>query len=183
MNGWKALLVAGLVVAGVSSTTTARAEAVGLDLGVFGSYLDADDFKEGYGAGGKLKLNIAEFFAVDVRGSFLTFDDTEVDIIPVEAAALLQIPLGDALNLYGGVGVGYYMFDADKIDLDDNVGYFPLAGAEIAIGDIVLFGEVRWLALSSDTDSAVDEIEGIVEDGDEAEADGMGVNIGISLDL
>ena len=171
----------GLALA-MGATTTANAEALGMDLGLFGAYLDSDDLQEGYGAGAKIKLNIVEFFAIDVRGSYLMYDDADIDMIPVEACALLQLPLGDALNLYGGVGVGYYMFEGDDVELDDAVGYFPVAGAEISIGDIKVFGEVRWLALSPDVDSASDELEGIV-DGEEAEADGIGVNIGLALDL
>lgn len=170
------------VLLAMGALNSARAEAVGADLGIFGSYLDSDDFKEAYGGGAKLKFNLVEFFALDIRGSYLTFDDTDVDMIPVEGLALLQIPLGDALNLYGGIGVGYYFFDADRVDLEDSVGYFPVAGLEVALGEIKLFGEIRWLALSPDVDAATEEVEDIIG-GDDAEADGIGINVGLALDL
>ena len=170
-----ALVVLGLGVGSV------RAEALGADLGVFGAYLDASDLNEAFGVGGKLKLNVAEFFAVDLRGSYLEYDDTEITLVPVEALALLQLPLGESLRLYGGAGVGYYLFDADRIELDDSVGYFPVAGLEVG-GEVKLFAEVRWLFLSPDSDSALDELEADLDDG-EADADGLGINIGISIGL
>ncbi len=179
---WYGVVGALAVVVGLGTAGHVKAEAISMDIGVFGSYLDSSDLDdEAFGAGGKLKLELAEFFAIDVRGSYLEYDNTGISVVPVEAAALLQIPLG-ALNLYGGVGAGYYFFDADRAELDDNFGFFPLAGLEVALGDIKLFGEVRWLMLSTDVDSAGDELEGIV-DGDEADVDGIGVNIGLAIDL
>jgi hypothetical protein len=166
-----------------SAAHSAQAQSQsGGDLGLFASYLDTDDLKEAYGAGAKLKLNVTHLFALDIRGSYLEFDDTEISVIPVEGLVLLQIPLGSAMNAYGGVGVGYYFFDADNADLEDSVGYFPVAGFEVTVGSVKLFGEVRWLALSPDVDAAEDEIEGIVE-GDSADADGIGVNIGLAIPL
>jgi hypothetical protein len=38
-----------------------------------------------------------------------------------------------------------------------------------------VFGEARWLFLSSDIDGAVDELENI----DDADLDGLGVNVGL----
>jgi hypothetical protein len=170
------------ILVGIGSANSAKAEALGADLGFFGSYLDSDDLQEAIGGGAKLKFNLAEFFALDVRGSYLEFDDTDITVIPVEALALLQLPLGDTLNLYGGVGVGYYFFDADNVDLEDSVGYFPVAGLEVALGEVKLFGEIRWLALSPDADAAGDELDEIFDSG-EADADGIGINVGIALDL
>jgi len=167
---------------GLGVTQYARGEALGLDIGVLGSYVDGDDLGEAYGAGAKIKLNLTEVIGLDVTGSYLEFDDTDVEMIPVEGTVLLQIPLGDSLKLYGGGGVGYYFFDSDTAELDDAVGYYPLAGLEVALGDFKLFGEVRWLFLTADVDEAGDELEGLV-DGDEADVDGLGVNVGLSIDL
>ena len=179
---WYVLVGALVLGLGLGTSHTARAEAINMDLGVFGSYLDSSDIDDdAMGFGGKLKLELVEFFAVDLRGSYLEYDKSGISLIPAEAAALLQLPLGP-LKLYGGAGLGYYFFDADNADLDDNFGFFPLAGLEIALGDLKLFGEVRWLVLSTDVDSAGDEFEGIVE-GDEADVDGVGVNIGLAIDL
>jgi hypothetical protein len=179
---WYGIAGAFVLAIGLTGCQCAKAEAVGLDIGAFGSYLDSDDMGEAYGAGAKLKLNLTELFAIDVRGSYLEFDDTNVEMIPVEGALLLQLPLGDSLTLYGGGGVGYYFFDSDVAELDDAVGYFPVAGLEISFGDIKLFGEVRWLFLNTDVDTAGDELEGLV-DGDEADVDGLGVNVGLAIDL
>lgn len=171
------------VILAMGITGLPRADAAGADLGLYGTYLDSDDFEAGYGAGAKLKLNLAKYFALDIRGSYLTFDDTEVDMIPVEAAALLQLPLGDALNLYGGVGAGYYFFDADRVELDDAVGFFPVAGVELSFGEIRLFAEARWLMLNTDVDEAKEELEDIFGGDSEADVDGVGFNVGIAINL
>ncbi len=95
-NGMVGLLALTL---GLGVAHYARGEALGLDIGVLGSYVDGDDLGEAYGAGAKIKLNLTEVIGLDVTGSYLEFDDTDVEMIPVEGTVLLQIPLGDSLKL------------------------------------------------------------------------------------
>jgi hypothetical protein len=182
MKAFRTLALSMVAVVALGVNPRAMAEALGSDIGLFGAYLDSDDFQEAYGAGGKVKISVAEFLALDARGSYLEFSDTDVTMIPVELLVLLQIPVGDALRLYGGAGAGYYFMDADRVELDDNVGYFPVAGAELGNKVVKFFGEVRWLALTSDVDEAENELEGIA-DGDSASADGLGINVGLVIDL
>ncbi len=145
-------------------------------LGVFGSYLDADDLGDGYGAGAKLELKPTDVISVDGRASWVYFDDFEIHMIPLEAAVRLNIPLmGSRIIPYVGAGGGYYIFEADDVDLDDDVGYFPLVGMEVGLRRVGLFAEARWLFLEADVDSALDELEDI----DDADVDGFGVNVGL----
>ncbi|HNY77586.1 MAG: outer membrane beta-barrel protein [Sedimentisphaerales bacterium] len=171
-KGFAVLLsLAVLALAGAGCSTGS-----GLECGVFGAYLDSDDLGEGYGGGAKVELNPIDILSIDARASWIHFDDTNVDMIPLEAAALLNFPiLFEHIVPYIGAGAGYYFFDADDADLDDEVGFFPLAGLEIGFHKVSILAEVRWLFLEADVDSAEDELENITE----ADVDGLGINVGL----
>jgi len=146
-----------------------------VELGAFGSYLDSDDLGTGYGGGAKLEVKPTDWLSVDGRASLLFFDDFDISLIPLEAALRLNIPiLGERIVPYAGVGAGYYLFDADDVDLDDNVGYFPLVGLEVGTRRVALFVEARWLFLETDTDAALEELGDL-----DAEVDGLGINAGL----
>lgn len=165
------LWAAVLVVAGAGCSTGS-----GLECGVFGSYLDSDDLGKGYGGGAKVEINPIDVVSIDARASWIRFDDTEIDMIPLELAALLNFPiLFEHIVPYLGAGVGYYLFDGSGADLDDEVGYFPLAGLEIGFHKVSLLAEARWLFLETDVDSAKGELENITK----ADLDGLGVNVGL----
>jgi hypothetical protein len=148
----------------------------GIELGAFGSSVDARDLGQGYGGGGKLELNPIDWISVDGRASWVRFSDTDVDLIPLEAAALLNFPtLGERFVPYVGAGVGYYLFRADDADLSDDVGFFPLVGLEAGLYRVSLLAEARWVFLQTDVDSARGELRNLTE----ADVDGLGINIGI----
>ncbi len=176
--GIAGMLVIVLIMGAPSRT---HAGILDKDLGIFAAYLDADALGDAAGIGARLKLGLTELFAVDIRASYLEFD-SNASMVPLEGLALLQLPLGERLKLYGGAGLGYYMFDVSGGEVEDSVGYFPVCGLEFAMQRVKLFGEVRWLLLSADVDAAGTELEGLVE-GDSADVDGVGVNVGIGIDL
>lgn len=148
----------------------------GVEFGMFGSSLDSDDLGDGYGGGAKLELNPLDMISVDARASWVHFDDTDIDMIPLEAAALLNFPLfWEHIVPYIGAGGGYYLFDGDGADLDDQVGFFPLAGLEIGLHNVSILVEARWLFLETDVDNAKGELRNITE----ADVDGFGANIGL----
>ena len=148
------------------------ARGSGIELGVFGSYLDADDLGDGYGVGAKLELQAVDWMSVDARASYVNFSNPEVDMYPLELAALLNIPLADEQIVpYAGVGVGYYILDASGFDMDDEVGFFPVVGLEIGAWNLSFMIEARWLFLEPDVDG--------VSNVDEAELDGLGINAGL----
>jgi hypothetical protein len=148
------------------------------ELGVFGSYLDSDDLGDGYGAGAKLEIKPIDILSVDGRASWIFFDDFDIHMIPLEVAGRVNIPLlGERIVPYAGIGVGWYFFEADDIDLDDDFGYFPLVGLEVGTRSVALFAEARWLFLEADADvgSALEDLI----DFDEADIDGLGINVGL----
>jgi hypothetical protein len=167
--GLMLLAATGLCLAGC-------AHGSGVELGVFGSSLDSDDLGEGYGGGAKLELNPIDLVSVDARASWLRFSDTDIDMVPLEVAALLNsAALGERIVAYIGAGGGYYLFDGDEADLDDEVGFFPLVGLEIGFHRLSVLVEARWLFLEADVDSAEDELQNL----EDADVDGFGVNAGL----
>ncbi len=163
------LVAAGIVLGGCSHGT-------GIELGAFGSSLKSDDLGQGYGGGAKLELNPIDWLSVDGRAGYIRFADTKVNMVPLEAAALLNFPMaGERIVPYVGAGAGYYLFEADDANLDNKVGFFPLAGLEIGLWRISFLAEARWLFLQTDIESAKGELRNLHE----ADVDGLGVNLGV----
>jgi len=174
MNG-KGLICFAVLLA-LALTVGGCSHGSGVEFAAFGSSLDSDDLGDGYGGGVKLELNPVDMISVDARASYVHFDDTDVDMVPLEAAALLNFPLlFEHIVPYVGVGGGYYLFDGDSANLDDNVGFFPLAGLEIGLHSVSIMTEARWLFLEADVDSAENELENLQD----ADVDGFGANIGL----
>jgi len=165
-----------LLAAMLALVTGGCSHGSGVEFGMFGASLDSEDLGDGYGGGAKLELNPVDMVSVDVRASWIHFDDTAIDMVPLEAAALLNFPLlFEHVVPYIGAGVGYYLFDGDGADLDDQVGFFPLAGLEIGLHNVSVLAEARWLFLETDIDNAKGELRNITE----ADVDGVGANIGL----
>ncbi len=66
------------------------AHGSGLEFGAFGSSLDSDDLGAGYGGGAKVEINPIDLVSVDARASWIRFSDVDIDMVPLEAAALLN---------------------------------------------------------------------------------------------
>jgi len=148
----------------------------GIELGAFGSSLKSDDLGQGYGGGAKLELNPIDWISIDGRASYIRFADTKVNMVPLEAAALLNFPMaGERIVPYIGAGAGYYLFESDDANLDNKVGFFPLAGLEIGLWRVSLLAEARWLFLQTDVESAKGELRNLRE----ADVDGLGINLGV----
>lgn len=171
-NGYLSLLMAlafSLIIGGCSHGS-------GVEFGAFAASLDSDDLGEGYGGGVKLELNPIDLISIDARASWIQFDDTDIDMVPLEAAALLNLPLfWEHFVPYIGAGVGYYLFDGSGADLDDEVGFFPLAGLEVGLHSISFLAEARWLFLETDVAGAKGELRNLTD----ADVDGFGVNLGV----
>jgi len=170
----RSLLVVTAVMLAFAAGAGARGS--GVELGVFGSYLDTDDLGEGIGPGVKLELQPSDWLGIDARVSYISFDNPDVDMYPLELAALLNIPLADEQIVpYVGIGAGYYIFDATGFDMDDNVGFFPVLGLEIGAYNLSFLIEARWLFLDSDLDDAAADFGNMSEAG----LDGLGINLGL----
>jgi len=151
----------GVVVLALMAMAVPRAEA---EIGIFGSFWDAGDMESGYGGGLKWSPPIpTPIIGVDVRASWLGFskDGESANVIPLEAAGYLDLNIA-----YGGVGIGYYIFNSG---LKDKVGLFALAGVKIKVIGIGVFGEVMYRFVDTEFGST------------KVNTDGAAVNLGVLL--
>lgn len=175
MKGSRFIRLASLVV-GCVALGGCASSGTGLELGAFGSYLNSNDLGPGYGGGAKVELNPIDWLSVDGRASWIHFADTDVTMVPLEVAGLLNFPLaGERIVPYVGAGAGYYLFEAADADLQNKVGFFPLVGLEFGLWRVSVLAEARWLFLQTDVESARGELRNL----DEADVDGLGINVGV----
>jgi len=119
------------------------AQAVGL----FAQWQDSQDAGSAYGLGAKqIFLALLPIVDLEARVSWLHYDGDELpssfEAFPLEAVGTIRF--GSAL--YGGLGVGYYLFSGD-VAPDDAVGGFVAGGASFGLGGTRAFAEVRYLLL------------------------------------
>jgi hypothetical protein len=74
---------------------------------------------------------------------------------------------------YGGVGVGYYIFDAETVQLSNEVGWFGLVGVELGLGPVKVFTDLKWTQVESDVEDSTQTVN----------AEGIGVNLGVDFGL
>lgn len=126
-----------------------------------GSY--ADDFDELDFSGREFAnvRRLAHLAGVDLSKAELD----EFCIVPIEAGLLLRLPEGilPLVGLYGGGGVGYYYIPAidivsnhrriDETDpVDDLIGYWFCAGAELDLSPLHIFAEAKYVHACDDVD-------------------------------
>jgi len=144
-------------------------------IGIFASWWTIDESNDdGFGGGLRSKTQIVPMVAIDTRVSWVKFSDTvDMSVFPIEATGILKLGM-----LYAGIGVGYYIFSADDVDLENAFGWYLAGGIEVSLSKFGVWGEVKWTMLSPD-------IEGVDPDlGDvptELDADGIGFNVGVML--
>ena len=165
-------------------------------LGVFGSWWDSKDYGALYGGGVRFGAEIFSGLALEARASYLVSEDrddvvegrlvsTEMELVPLEAAVTWTLDVSDALKPYVGAGAGYYLKNVDwkaddvidEADDKDSVGYFALAGLNVVLGNVVLFGEAKYNVVQND-----DEWRWQGSDVEQQNSlDGFAANIGLKL--
>jgi hypothetical protein len=168
----KRVCVAALVALLGIAVVTPSAHAVG----VMASWWQIDEEnQDGFGGGLCSRVMFAPMIGMDTRASWISFSGADMNVFPIEATGILKLGM-----LYGGIGVGYYVFDADEADLDNNFGWYLVAGIDVGVGKFGVFGELKWTQLSTD-------IEGVDPDLDDVptslEADGIGFNVGLNFGI
>lgn len=131
--------------------------------------------------------------------------EADADALPIEVALLCDFPTGEALELYAGVGAGYYLMDSDgttsvsiegmpeysgnwatSVDVDDDLGFLGLLGIETMVNERTsVFLEARYTYLKPDSvirvDPPVAGVDPIVVS-DDIEIGGLGFGLGIRWD-
>ena len=161
---------------------TAAAGGLSQQAGPFATCQNTEDMEDGYGVGLKYLVMFQDVkpkldYGVDVRASWLTYDSddndfrADLDIIPLEVSTLVRYEILAGTRLYAGVGLGYYVFDSDDVDIDDDIGISAMVGYDKRVVDTLsVFAEVRHLWLEPDLNT-----------GSDIDLGGGGVNIGITL--
>ncbi len=169
MKAWKYLSV--LIL-----TTGMASIALGDSSSLYLSYQYGDDADSGIGLGLQYGWELDPAFRVDTRVSFVQFTDIDLDMIPLEATAAVNFGDADVIP-YVGVGVGYYLLEADRGTVDDDVGFRLLAGVDWpATERLNWFAEASWLWLEADVDQEFAATEGTKNT---IELDGIGINLGV----
>jgi hypothetical protein len=145
-------------------------------LGVMASWWKMDSSSEnGFGFGLRERIQIVPLIAIDTRASWINFKDDDTNVFPLEAAGEVSLGL-----FYGGIGVGYYIFDAEGVDLKNSFGWFVLAGVDIGLGGFGVFGDIQWRELSADIEGIDPNLSNVPTSLDAA---GVGFNVGVNFGL
>jgi len=200
---WMLALAVAATLAGGSSALADR-HVFNLGLGAqywFAKDADAIDEDGFAGAGLITRVCPAEWLGIEVRAGGVGVWDSDTwrvggekyeaeatfYCIPIEAGLVVMLPLGDAVTLYAGPGVGYYSYDLDlkvserehhrskrtyseEIDLDDDFGWYAVGGLNLFLGPKVsIFAEARY----TETETSLKDDD----DGDEGKFDASGVGV------
>lgn len=175
-----------ILCAAAALTMLAAPAAKATDFGVFGSYWATEDVDEALGAGAKLRLG--RF--VELRGTYfsdVTADtdperfDFEVSAIPLEAGLRFDFAEGEAFSPYVGGGASYVMLDTTEGDIDDEVGWYAVLGAEFARqpSGLGFMAEAIYRGIEA---TVTEDEDGFPDDVNEdviLNLDGFGVNAGL----
>lgn len=184
----KAIL--GVLLALVLAPLSFAADDAAGGLGVFGSWWDSQDYGALYGGGARLGFEIFSGISLEARASYLVSDDQneaveELVLVPLEGAVTWTLNVSDAIKPYVGAGAGYYLKNVDwdsehvfeEAEEKDSVGYFALAGANVLLGNVALFAEVKYNIIQDD-----DEWRWQGSDVEQKNSlDGFAANIGLKL--
>ena len=140
-------------------------------IGAFGSWWDSKDYGALYGGGARLGFEIFSGIALEARVSYLTSESqddvvegrdvsTDMELVPLEALVTWTLDVSEAIKPYIGAGAGYYLKNVDwkssasdiRDDAEDkdSVGYFALAGLDVSLGPVILFGEAKYNLIQED---------------------------------
>jgi outer membrane protein W len=174
-----------LVLGAIAGLGLLAQPASATDFGVGGAYWSTKDTDEAYGVMTKLRWGI-----VELRGTYfsdVTADtdperfDFEVSAIPLEAGLAFHFAEDAAFSPYVGGGAGYYLLDTTEGDIDDEVGWYLVAGGDFGRRPSGLAFNVEAIyrgieaTVNEDDDGFPDDIRDDVD----LDLSGIGVNAGI----
>jgi len=103
--------------------------------GVFGSYWDTKEADHGFGGG--LRTSFGEALQFDLRGTYFNdlkrdagVNDYKLHAAPFDAGLSFHFQNESAVEPYLGGGASYFLLDSNRGKIDDEVGYYALAGVE-----------------------------------------------------
>ena len=149
-------------------------------LGVFAAYLNPSDTDgiAGFGVRGRGGHELVYF---ELRATFFE-SIPEIDLEGVEDLSTMPVDLGVGWHtdfeapqqLYGGGGVTFYIYDSEKGDVDNALGYYLQLGGEVGLTEnFGLFFEVLWRDVDTQTGDDLNPRD--------LKMDGGAVHIGVML--
>jgi opacity protein-like surface antigen len=152
------------------------------DFGLFGSGWNTKDADQGMGVGGK--VNLGRLF--ELRAAYfsdLTADtspesrDFELKAVPLEAGLAFKFADNERFSPYAGGGVGYYLLDTNRGEVDDETGWYAVLGADFKTSENLGFmveGIYRGMEATVRNDDPSDVIGDV-----DLDFGGLGVNAGL----
>jgi hypothetical protein len=125
---------------------------------------DSDD--DGWGVGLREKRPLSPLLSYDLRTSWVSFSTPDANMFPLEGTVMARLGM-----LYVGAGGGYYIVTGDN-GIENDIGWYFLAGVELLPGPMQIFGEVKWQNLSPD-----------VEGGGSVNLDALVIHAGVSVNM
>jgi hypothetical protein len=142
-------------------------------LGGFAHWQNSEDMDSGFGLGLQHQFKIVPIFSAEARAAWVGFSSTDkgpdMNMYPLEAIGRVKLGL-----LYGGGGIGYYLFSGDDFQPKNSVGGTILAGAEFTLLGLGAFAEARYLFLEADEEDQV---------GGKRKMDGFGASLGVIIPI
>jgi hypothetical protein len=143
-------------------------------LGAYATWWHASD-EDGFGVGVRQSTPVTANVSIDTRAAYVNLSDSDTRIFPLEVVGIASLG-----SLYGGLGVGYYIFDTKQGNADNSFGWHVLAGLQIALHHAGIFGEIKWTQLSTDIKGVDVNLKNVPH---HIDADGVGFNAGIAFGI
>lgn len=173
-----------MILCAAAALALAAGPATAGDFSVFGSYWDTSDADEAIGVGAKARFGI-----VELRGTYfndVTTDtspesrDFEVRAIPLEAGLSFKFAESERFSPYIGGGASYFMLDTNRGEIDDEVGWYGVVGADIgAPNGLSFMAEAIYRNVEATVTDEEDLTDPDIEDEVAFDLGGIGVNLGL----
>ena len=173
-----------IILCAAAALALAAGPAMAGDFSVYGSYWDTKDADEAIGVGAKARFGI-----VELRGTYfndVTADtspesrDFEVKAIPLEAGLNFQFAKGERFSPYLGGGASYFLLDTNRGDIDDELGWYGVVGADIgAPNGLSFMAEAIYRNVEATVTNEEDLTNPDIEDKVAFDLSGIGVNLGL----
>lgn len=177
------------------------------DFAIFGSYLDTEDLEETVGGGLKfgfplgmeaLELELRATYLPDLTEDFESFVEdpgedpvvfeNDVEAIPLDVGLKYTFTPRGNLNPYVAGGGTYFLLDAERGEIDDEVGYYLAGGLEWyrRAANWGWFAEAMWRDVEGTVERDPDDLGDVGDIGEiedllreELDVGGFGVNAGL----
>jgi outer membrane protein W len=130
----KKTVLCGVAVLGLSLLAV---PAKAVDFGVFGAYQDTRDADSGYGVGGKLDFGRFVTLRATYLGDVTAQENStsprnfKLRVIPLDAGLQYKFQPDSNFSPYLGGGASYFLLDTNRGEIDDELGWFAVVGADI----------------------------------------------------